>query len=144
MHDEPFPKAEDRSAAGRAPAESLSSSVSNAVVQIFAAHVGRGPTKARTVVARDLITVVLEETFTTAERTLIERGGEEAVLELRRAAHVAMRDRLVEAVEAISGRRVLACLGDQQTDPDIAVETFVLAPVTEEERGLTRPAADQS
>src|SRR6185503_14609514 len=55
----------------------LANSVSNAVVRLFAEYLGRGPTKARTVVSRDLISVVLEDTLTKAERSLIERGQQD-------------------------------------------------------------------
>jgi hypothetical protein len=36
----------------------------------------------------------------------------------------------VRTVEALSGRTVRAFLSDQQADPDYAIESFVLEPVT--------------
>jgi uncharacterized protein YbcI len=107
----------------------LANSVSNAVVRLFAEYLGRGPTKARTVVSRDLISVVLEDTLTKAERSLIERGQQDIVIQMRRALQVAMRGALVEAVESLSNRRVIAFLSDQQAEPDFAVESFVLEPL---------------
>ena len=107
----------------------LANSVSNAVVRLFADYLGRGPTKARTVVSRDLISVVLEDTLTKAERSLIERGQQDIVIEMRRALQGAMRGALVEAVESLSNRRVIAFLSDQQAEPDFAVESFVLEPL---------------
>lgn len=48
-----------------------------------------------------------------------------------------MRADLVEAVEAVTGRRVLPFLTDSQLTPDIAAQMFVLeGPV---EAGLDRP-----
>jgi uncharacterized protein YbcI len=39
-----------------------------------------------------------------------------------------MRDALVSAVEEHTGRRVAAFLSDHHTNPDVAVEVFVLEP----------------
>ena len=117
---------------GRPTQGLLANSVSNAVVKLFAEYLGRGPTKARTVVSRDLISVVLEDTFTKAERSLIERGQRDIVIEMRRALQSAMRDALVEAVESLSKRRVIAFLSDQHADPDFAIESFVLEPLPQE------------
>jgi uncharacterized protein YbcI len=56
---------------------------------------------------------------------------------MRRQLHRAMRADLVEAVEAVTGRRVLPFLTDSQLTPDIAAQMFVLeGPV---EAGLDRP-----
>jgi uncharacterized protein YbcI len=123
---------------GRPTQGLLANSVSNAVVKLFAEYLGRGPTKARTVVSRDLISVVLQDTLTKAERSLIERGQQEIVLEMRRALQSAMRDALVDAVESVSGRRVIAFLSDQQAEPDFAVESFVLEPLPQESATATR------
>ena len=111
---------------------SLASSISNAVVRLFAENLGRGPTKARTVISRDLISVVLEDTFTKAERKLVETGHEQMVIGTRRAMQQVMRSELVAAVESLSERRVIAFLSDQQAQPDCAVETFVLEPISHE------------
>jgi len=114
----------------------VASEISNAVVRLFAEYLGRGPTKARTVIAGDLISVVLEDTLTKAERKLIERGQEEVVIATRRIVQRTMRDDLVGAVEELSGRKVVAFMSDQQAEPDFAVESFVLEPLpqTAEER----------
>jgi uncharacterized protein YbcI len=104
----------------------LANSVSNVVVRLFAEYLGRGPTRARTVVSRDLISVVLEDTLTKAERNLIDSGQEEVVVEIRRALQKTMSSALVEAVESLCERRVIAFLSDHSADQDIAVESFVL------------------
>jgi uncharacterized protein YbcI len=127
MHHETLADSVDRH--GRPTQGLLANSVSNAVVRLFAEYLGRGPTKARTVVSRDLISVVLEDTLTKAERSLVARGREDVVLEMRRALQAAMRNSLVEAVESLSHRRVVACLSDQQAEPDFAVQSFVLEPL---------------
>jgi uncharacterized protein YbcI len=72
---------------------------------------------------------VLEDTLTRAERRLVEIGRERFVVEMRRVMQDVMRDDLVEAIESITGRRVLAFLSDHQADPDYAVKSFVLEPL---------------
>lgn len=106
--------------------QSLTSAISNAVVRLYAEHIGRGPTKARTVVSRNLVTVVLEDTFTKGERALLQAGERDAVLRTRRAYQRALRERLRGAIEELTSRNVIAVLSDHSDDPDIAVENFVL------------------
>jgi hypothetical protein len=53
-----------------------------------------------------------------------------------------MRDALVEAVESLSQRRVIAFLSDQQAEPDFAVESFVLEPLPQGAAPPPRAAAD--
>jgi len=49
-------------------------------------------------------------------------------LDSRKAYQQTMSRDLVAAVEQLTGRTVHAFLSDNRTDPDIAVESFVLAP----------------
>ncbi len=102
--------------------------ISNAVVRLLAEYTGRGPTKARTYINDDYIAVVLQDTLTKGERSLVRDGRTELVLSTRHAYQQTMREDLVAAVERLTGRTVLAFLSDNHADPDIAVESFVLAP----------------
>jgi uncharacterized protein YbcI len=102
--------------------------LANAVVRLLAQYTGRGPTKARAYINRDLISVVLQDTLTTGEKNLVAAGKIDLVLATRKQYQLTMRDDLVAAVEQITGRRVLAFLSDNHIDPDVAVETFVLEP----------------
>jgi uncharacterized protein YbcI len=112
-----------------APAEraaSLAVKISNLVVQAFRAHTGRGPTKARTSIDSNLITVVLRDTLTSGERSLVAAGHAELVLEMRRTYQRMMREELVSGLETLTSRKVTAFLSDNSVNPDVAVETFVL------------------
>jgi uncharacterized protein YbcI len=115
---------------------SASAAISNAVVRLVSEYTGRGPTKAKTNIHRDVITVVLQDTMTKAERMLIERSKGDAVPWMRQQYQRTMRD-LVAAVEMIMERRVIAFMSDNHVDPDVAVEVFVLQP---EEQPATEPA----
>jgi uncharacterized protein YbcI len=121
-----------------AAAQSLTSAISNAVVRIYAEHIGRGPTKARTVVSRNLVSVVLEDTFTKGERTLVDAGERDTVLATRHAYQRALREPLRAAVEQLTGRKVVTVLSDHQDDPDVAIENFILEPDVLDEARLAR------
>jgi uncharacterized protein YbcI len=102
---------------------------------VLSAYTGRGPTKARTYLTGDLITVVLQDALTKGERSLVRYGQGELVLKGRKAYQKTMSAELIAAVEQISGRRVIAFLSDNHIDPDYAIESFVLAPSSEEHPG---------
>src|SRR4051794_37101955 len=73
----------------------VSAALSNAVVGLVRDYTGRGPTKARTSISRDLVSVVMADTLTKAERTLVGRGKTDLVLQIRQEFQRTMRDDLV-------------------------------------------------
>ena len=111
-------------------AGSVSSAISMAVVALLSEYTGRGPTKARTYINEDLIIVVLYDTLTTKERDIARDGGADLVLSTRQAFQKAMKPELTATVERFSGRSSIACMSHNHIDPDIVVESFVLAPRT--------------
>lgn len=119
----------------------IASAISNAVVHIFAEWVGRGPTRARTVITDNVITTVLQETLTKAEVRLVQEGGIDAVMQMRRTHQGMMRGELMDAVEGITGRPVIAFLSDHQAEPDYAVEVFILGGAGDED-ATPRSAAE--
>ena len=110
------------------PTASLSAAISTAVVRLLADYTGRGPTRACTYLNGDFIAVVLQDTLTKGERSLLDDGETELVLASRKAYQSTMRGDLINTVEQITGRTVLAFMSDNHLDPDIAVECFVLIP----------------
>jgi uncharacterized protein YbcI len=76
----------------------------------------------------DLITVVLQELLTKGERSLVRDGKADFVLEMRRAYQFTMREDFTAGIEEITGRRVIAFLSANHIDPDLAIESFMLAP----------------
>jgi uncharacterized protein YbcI len=101
--------------------------ISREMVRLHSEYYGRGPTKTRTYIADDLVAVVLEETFTRAERTLVERGEKEAIQQIRRRFQQHMREEFTAVVEQATGRRVRAFLSETDLDADLSVEIFLLA-----------------
>ena len=103
--------------------------ISRGAVQILREYTGRGPTKARTVFSKDTVAIVLADTLTKGERSLVAMGRDEHVLDTRRNYQQLMRDALVGLVEEESGRTVDAFFSDNHIDPDYAVEFFLLEPL---------------
>jgi uncharacterized protein YbcI len=106
----------------------LNAAISEAIVRLMADTTGRGPTKARTTIDRDLIVVMLQNTLTTGERYLADSDRAEQVLGMRRAYQEAMRSDCIEAIEDLAGRTVIAFMSANHIDPDLAAEVFVLEP----------------
>ena len=98
------------------------------MVGLLRDYTGRGPTKARTAIHDDLVTCVMQDTLTKGEQSLVERGEGETVLNTRRLYQALMREDATKGVEQILERRVTAFMSDNHIDPDLAVETWVLAP----------------
>jgi uncharacterized protein YbcI len=104
----------------------LSADITRAVVRLFSDHTGRGPTKARTTIDAELIVVLLHESMTHAEKTLVEAGKHAEVLQIRRTFQETMRPSLVEAVEGLTERTVVSFMSANDIDPDAAAEVFVM------------------
>jgi uncharacterized protein YbcI len=100
--------------------------ISNEIVHLHSEYYGRGPSKAKTYIHDDLVVVVLEETFTPAERTLIERGEGDSIHDIRRRFQRVMGDQFKAIVEAATGRSVRAFMGETSLDQDVAIEVFLL------------------
>lgn len=108
--------------AGNSP----SAKIATSAVQLMHEHTGRGPTKAKTYVNDNLVTIVLADTLTTGERTIVDHGGADRVLALRHEFQMVMRNKLVGIVEEHLERKVMAFMSQNHIDPDLAVEVFVL------------------
>ncbi len=111
------------------PRQSPNALIANHVVRIVNEYTGRGPTRARAHLTEDLVTVVLEDSLTKAERTLVATGHGDQVETTRLTFQKTMADDLVAGVEEILGRKVYAFLSANNTSPDVAIESFVLEPL---------------
>jgi uncharacterized protein YbcI len=102
--------------------------ISTAIVQLLHEYTGRGPTKAKTSINEDVVTVLLADTLTKGERKLVDNGLSDRVLQLRHDYQLTMRDDLVAIVERQLDRTVIAFMSQNHIDPDLAVEVFILEP----------------
>jgi uncharacterized protein YbcI len=110
-------------------AESPCATISTSAVQLLHEYTGRGPTKAKTLVNDNVVTILLADTLTKGERKLVENGHSDRVIDLRHDYQLVMREDLVALVEGQLDRRVIAFMSQNHIDPDLAVEVFVLEPV---------------
>jgi uncharacterized protein YbcI len=115
-------------AAGEARAEggALNAAITRAVVGQQRAMTGRGPNRAHAFYRGDVIVVILEETMTRSERSLVAAGQHETVRQFRVAVQDAMRAPLIETVERLTGAKVRAFMSTHHVDPDLAVSVFLL------------------
>ena len=112
----------DRSSLGE-----MRATISNEIVRLQAEYYGKGPTRAKTYIVEDLVVVVLEESFTRAEKTLAQRGERDAIEHIRRRFQQQMAEEFTSVVEQATGRKVRVFLSETNIDQDVSVETFLLA-----------------
>src|SRR3954467_13011513 len=101
--------------------------IAHEIVRLQSEYCGKGPTKAKTYIVDDLVVVVLEESFTRAEKTLVDRGEREAIQQIRRRFQQQMADEFIGVVEQATGRKVRTFLSETNLEHDVSVETFLLA-----------------
>jgi uncharacterized protein YbcI len=111
----------DRPAGGQ-----LGAAISNALVHIQREYLGRGPTKARTSILDNTILVLMHDTLTKAEQSLVADGKPDEVLLIRQSLQRTMEAEMVATIENLTGRTVAAFMSAHHIDPDLACEVFVL------------------
>jgi uncharacterized protein YbcI len=104
----------------------LLADITNRIVALMREHYGRGPIKAKTYVLDNLIVCALSDGFTAIEKTMMEGGEPDRVLEMRRDFQRYMKVRYSEMVEGLTGRKVLAFLSQVHVEPDLTVEIFLM------------------
>jgi len=110
------------------PTENAAVEISNGLSKLHRKYYGRGPDTVRTVIGHDHVITFLENLFTPVERTLIDAGEVDSVVETRLAFQRAMKPHFIECVERATGRKVRAFLSQVHIDPDISAEVFALEP----------------
>jgi uncharacterized protein YbcI len=103
----------------------LLAAISNQIVAILREHYGRGPMKAKTYALDDLIVVVMRGSgFTALEKTIMDSGEPNRVVEMRHDFQRLMTSRFTETIEELTGRNVVAFLSQAHVDPDLTLEIF--------------------
>jgi uncharacterized protein YbcI len=105
---------------------STGSRISTEAVKLFRKYTGRGPTRAQTTMNGETACIVLRETLSPSEQNLVAAGHADQVLRIRNAYQEVMRPELIEMVERHLGRKVVAFVSSESTEPEVAVELFVL------------------
>ena len=104
----------------------LLSQITNRIVSLTREHYGRGPIKTKTYVLDNLIVCVLSDGFTAIERTMMNGGESERVLEMRRDFQRMMKNRYSKMIEELTGRKVLAFLSQVHVEPDLTIQMFLM------------------
>ena len=103
----------------------LLAEISTTIVGILRDHYGRGPMKAKTYALDDIIVCVMRGSgFTPLEKTIMDSGEPERVVEMREDFQRVMATRYKDAIERLTGRNVLAFLSQAHVEPDITMEIF--------------------
>jgi uncharacterized protein YbcI len=104
----------------------VAAAISNAIVGIHSKHYGKGPTKAKTYLIDDMVVCVMQDVFTTVERTLIDAGKGELVREVRTTFQYSLRDEFIDAVSTVVGRPARSFMSQIDCNADMAIEFFLL------------------
>ena len=104
----------------------LLAEITNRIVSLMREHYGRGPIKAKTYVLDNLIVCVLSDGLIAIEKTMLEGGEPERVLDMRRDFQRMMKVRYSEMIEELTGRKVLAFLSQAHVEPDLTIEMFLV------------------
>jgi uncharacterized protein YbcI len=107
--------------------ESLAA-VANELVRLKAQYYGKGPTEAKAYMNDDVLVVVLKGGLTTVERTLLQAGDEALVRQVRLRFQEVMGQSFMDAVQRLTGQKVLTYMSQIVFDPDICFEFFVVSP----------------
>src|SRR5438477_5945041 len=86
----------------------LLAEITDRLILLIREHYGRGPLKAKTYVLDNLIVCVLSDGYIALEKTMMQGGEPQRVLEMRRDFQRLMKTRYSDMIEALTGRKVLA------------------------------------
>lgn len=104
----------------------LNAAVTSAIVGIHTHHLGRGPRTASTFHHGSVLVTLMHDVLTRAEKSLGQANHSDAIHRTRHLFQEAMEADFREAVERLTGRRVIAFISGNHLVPDIAVELFIL------------------
>jgi uncharacterized protein YbcI len=104
----------------------LNAAITSALVGIHTQFLGRGPSSASTSHSERIVITLMHDVLTPAEKSLAKTGQIEAVDRIRRMFQGIMEADLREAVERLTGRKVIAVISGNHIDPDVAAVLFML------------------
>jgi uncharacterized protein YbcI len=107
--------------------DQLLAAVTDAMVSFHQHYYHRAPVSAKTLLlGGELLVCVLGGVYTDVEKTMIELQRGAVVRDTRGAFQIAMQDKLIGAVERLSGRDVLSFMSNTHVGPDMEIELFML------------------
>ncbi len=110
------------------PNFSVKAEISREMVRLYKEQFGRGPTRARSEFAgQDILICTLENSFTPAERRLVEMEEDQRLRDIRMFFQHATEGEFRAVVERILGREVRAFVSGVDTRRDVSSEVFYLS-----------------
>jgi uncharacterized protein YbcI len=106
--------------------------ITNAVVAACKTHTGKGPPRAEAHVHPDALYVTLRDWMTRAEQTLLARGSQDLIAQMRRQLHDQVADATRSTVEHATSRPVIATRSHIEFDRDTATLLFILGPAAKQ------------
>ena len=101
--------------------------ISRAMVRLYKEQFGRGPESVSTHYSGpDVIVSILGNTLSPVERSMRDMGKHQSLRDIRVMFQHATEPQFREAVEQITGRRVLGFMSGIDVDHDLACEVFTL------------------
>ncbi len=115
---------------GSEQSQNVQMAISNEMVRLYKERFGRGPTKTRTHwMGPDVVAVLLEDTLTPVERTLVSMGEHQRLRDLRMFFQYATVPEFCEPIERLTGRKVRVFISGIDTEVGGAsTEMFFLHP----------------
>lgn len=100
--------------------------VSSEIVRLKAQHYGKGAVEAKTYLNDDFLFVVMKGGMTKVEETLVGSGDEALVRQVRLRFQEQMSAAFTDAVEKLTGRKVIQYQSQVVFNPDYTFEIFLL------------------
>jgi uncharacterized protein YbcI len=113
--------------------------ISRAMVRLYKEQFGRGPESVSTHYSGpDVIVSILANSLTPVERSMRDMGEQQRLRDIRGMFQHATEPQFREAVERITGRRVIGFMSGIDVEHDLSSEVFTLqpAPVRPQARSL--------
>jgi uncharacterized protein YbcI len=116
---------------GKVAEAEVAEQIGESLARMMGRYYGQAPARHKAHVLPGLVVVLLEETFTEAERVLIERGEAEGVADIRRRFQKAVEEEFRSVVEDATGSEVRAFISDVHLEADVSIEIFLLGDIKE-------------
>jgi uncharacterized protein YbcI len=126
MFELPEPVSRRSYGGGTRTGSPLTRAISAEIVALYATVCGHDRTTATTYITDNVVLCVLESILGEHEATLIDAGSSGAAIDARVVFQTDTEDEFTEAIERLTGRRVVAFMSANQTTPGVAAELFLL------------------
>jgi uncharacterized protein YbcI len=114
---------------GKVAEAEVADKIGESLAKMMGRYYGQAPARQITHVLPGLVVVVLEETFTEAERVLIERDQAQGVADIRRRFQNAVEQEFRSVVEDATGTEVRAFISNVHLEANVSVEIFLLGDI---------------